>query len=343
MKELIFGKTYALTDELAEELDRIDPVLRAAYEYQKQFPDYCIPYSYWTDKDERLYIRWDMADGTEDRPVWRYFFDKNNAFCAEKIKRNLSKKELLRGNNLDAPVITITGDTHRKFERLLSFTQRFGVVDGDLMIILGDACINYYGNGKDDLIKYRLSKLGIKLFCIHGNHEMRPGSTGLYSEKVWNGGKVYVEDKYPFLMFAKDGEIYDIGGYKTLVIGGAYSVDKYYRQSQGYQWFSDEQPSGETRAFVERQLEKHDWSVDVVLSHTVPYKYRPVDHFIQGLDQSTVDSGTERWLGEIEERLTYKRWYAGHFHCDRDIDELKIMYRKVCLFMNDTDLGFEMV
>ena len=342
MKELICGKTYTLTDELAEELDRIDPVLHAAQDYQKQFSEYCMPYSYWTDKDERLYIRWDMADGTEDRPVWRYFYDENNEFCAEKIKRNLSKRELLRGKNSDTPVITITGDTHRKFERLLSFTKKFGVVSGDLMIILGDACINYYGGGKDDLIKYRLSKLGINLLCIHGNHEMRPESTGLYSEKEWHGGKVYVEDAYPFLMFAKDGEIYDIAGYKTIVIGGAYSVDKFYRLSRGYQWFDDEQPSEATKAYVEQQLERSNWNVDVVLSHTVPYKYRPVDHFIRDLDQSTVDSITERWLGEIEERLSYKKWYAGHYHCDRDTDNLKIMYKKVGLFMNDTDLKFEM-
>ncbi len=342
MNEMIWGKTYALTDELVKELDRIDPVLLAAREYQEQFPDYLIPYSYWTDKKERLYIRWNMADGTEDRPVWRYFYDENNVFCAEKIKRNFSKKELLRGKNPDAPVITITGDTHRKFDRLLSFTRKFGVVEGDLMIILGDAGINYFGGGEDDLLKYRLSKLGIDLLCIHGNHEMRPESTGLYSEKEWHGGKVYVEDAYPFLMFAKDGEIYDIGGYKTLVIGGAYSVDKFTRLAWGYQWFADEQPSDETKAYVEKQLEKNNWSVDVVLSHTVPYKYRPVDLFIRGLDQSTVDDSTERWLGEIEERLTYKRWYAGHFHCDRDVDDLKIMYRKVGLFMKDTDLKFEM-
>ena len=40
---------------------------------------------------------------------------------------------------------------------------------------------------------------------------------------------VWVEDKYPNLLFAKDGEVYDFDGYKCLVIGGAYSVDKYWR------------------------------------------------------------------------------------------------------------------
>lgn len=33
---------------------------------------------------------------------------------------------------------------------------------------------------------------------------------------------------------------------KTIVIGGAYSVDKFYRLSKGYNWFEDEQPSDST-------------------------------------------------------------------------------------------------
>ena len=81
---------------------------------------------------------------------------------------------------------------------------------------------------------------------------------------------------------------------------------------------------------------------DVVLSHTTPYQYRPTDLFIPGLDQSTVDSSTEKWLRDIEERLVYEKWYAGHFHCDRKTDKMEIMYRDVELFCCDRELGFSM-
>ncbi len=53
----------------------------------------------------------------------------------------------------------------------------------------------------------------------------------------------YVEDAYPSLLFAKDGEIYDFDGKKAIAIGGAYSVDKFYRQKKGYAWYDNEQPS----------------------------------------------------------------------------------------------------
>ncbi len=338
IKETFWGQSYAATDELAS----VSPLLNTAVEYQKQYYEYLIPYSYWTDKQGRLYIRWSMRDESLVRTVWRYYFCPDGRFTGEEIPRNISNRELLRGDKPDTPVVLITGDTHRHFERLISFVSRFGIIDGELMIILGDAGINYMGGQADDNVKYRLSKLGLKLLCVHGNHEMRPETTGLYKEVEWHGGKVFVEDRYPFLMFAKDGEIYDIAGQKTLVIGGAYSVDKYYRLERGYNWFADEQPSAEIKARVEQQLEKCGWKVDVVLSHTVPYKYQPTDLFIKGLDQSTVDSSTEEWLGKIEEKLQYKQWYAGHYHCDRDVERLKIMYRKVAKFMSDTDLNFEM-
>ena len=128
------------------------------------------------------------------------------------------------------------------------------------------------------------------------------------------------------LLFAKDGEFYDIAGARTIVIGGAYSVDKYYRLMRNWGWWPDEQPSEEIKAYVEQQLEHCNWTVDTVLSHTVPVKYEPTEVFLQGLDQSTVDKSTEIWLGEIEKRLSYRKWYAGHYHTEKCVDKLEIMF-----------------
>lgn len=92
-----------------------------------------------------------------------------------------------------------------------------------------------------------VANLPITLFCIHGNHERRPTTIVEYKLQEWNGGKVWVEEAYPNILFAKDGEIYNIAGMKTIVIGGAYSVDKFYRLSKGYNWFEDEQSSDSTQ------------------------------------------------------------------------------------------------
>lgn len=56
--------------------------------------------------------------------------------------------------------------------------------------------------------------------------------------------------------FARDGEVYDLDGIETLVIGGAYSPDKPMRLARGWPWFPDEQPDGRIRKRVEKAIEK---------------------------------------------------------------------------------------
>ena len=149
------------------------------------------------------------------------------------------------------------------------------------------------------------------------------------STQAWHGGTVYIEPEYPNLIFAKDGEIYDFGGQSYIVIGGAYSVDKYLRLLRGYHWFESEQPSDEIKKYVEQQLDKADWQVDGVLSHTTPKKYEPVWAFLDSIDQSRVDKSTEIWLEEIEKKLKYKHWYAGHFHVDSQEGPIRLMFQDI--------------
>ena len=223
-------------------------------------------------------------------------------------------------------MIYLTGDTHGDFRRVAQFSDTAESTKDDVLIILGDAGINYYGNSKDKRLKQQLSELPVTLFCIHGNHEKRPESLSAYEEADRFGGKVYIEPGFPSLLFAKDGEIYDFNGKKCVAIGGAYSVDKFYRLANNWGWFADEQPSEEIKTRVEKRLDTENWTVDVVLAHTCPMKYIPTEMFISGVDQSTVDNGTEIWLESIEERLTYNRWYCGHYHTSKSIDKIRFMF-----------------
>lgn len=138
-----------------------------------------------------------------------------------------------------------------------------------------------------------------------------------------------MEPQYRNLVFAIDGEVYEFAGKKCIAIGGAYSVDKYYRLAMGYKWFADEQPDEDTKKRVESKITQLNNRVDVVLSHTCPHKYIPTEAFLPGIDQSTVDTSTEEWLGKIEESLDYKLWLCGHYHTDKTIDRMRFMYRAI--------------
>ncbi len=66
--------------------------------------------------------------------------------------------------------------------------------------------------------------------------------------------------------------------------------------------------------------------MDIVLSHTAPLKYEPVEVFLAGVDKSQVDKSTEKWLDWIEDQLDYQKWYCGHYHTEKKIDRLEFMF-----------------
>ena len=220
-------------------------------------------------------------------------------------------------------MIYITGDTHRDFSRL----DKMEFNKDDLLIILGDAGINYCLNEEDNKFKKYLKKYNVKMFCIRGNHEERPENISTYKEINMFGGKVYIEEDYPNLIFAKDGEEYNIDGKSVLVIGGAYSVDKEYRIIRGYKWFRDEQLTKEEMDTIyNRVKEKH---FDIVLTHTCPYKYEPVEVFLSGIDQSKVDKSMEHFLDKIEDSIKYDKWYCGHYHTEKGIEKIEFMFENI--------------
>lgn len=225
-------------------------------------------------------------------------------------------------------MIYLTGDTHGEFKRIADFCDENSTTKEDVMIILGDVGINYRLDDIEARFKYQLDTLPITMFCIHGNHEERPENMGTYVEKEWRGGIVYVEEEHPSLIFAKDGEVYDFDGKKAIAIGGAYSVDKYYRLRAGEAWFESEQPDERIKARVEEKLEALNWKVDYVFSHTTPLKYIPTEEFLSCIDQSKVDRTTEIWLDKIEDRLKYERWFCGHYHTNKRIDRICFLFEE---------------
>ena len=82
-------------------------------------------------------------------------------------------------------------------------------------------------------------------------------------------------------------------------------------------------------------MDRLNWKVDVVLSHTTRLKYEPIEVFLAGIDQSKVDKSTEEWLDRIEDRLKYEKWYCGHYHTEKKIDRLEILFEDISIFCEE--------
>ena len=222
-------------------------------------------------------------------------------------------------------MIYLTGDIHGDPTQVELFCSKMQLTEKDTIIMLGDVGLNYYGGKRDRLPKRILSSLPVTFLCIHGNHENRPQNIPEYKPTIWNGGRVLVDEEHPNILFAEDGEIYDLDGKKALAIGGAYSVDKFYRLQRGFGWWADEQPSELTKRKVEGVVNECK-DIDIILSHTCPKKYIPTEMFLPMIDQSSVDNSTEEWLDTIEDTVDYKAWYCGHWHTDKRIDKMHFLF-----------------
>ena len=220
--------------------------------------------------------------------------------------------------------VYLTGDIHGNPDRVIEFCRKMALSEEDVVVLLGDVGANYFKGERDRLMKKVMAYMHVTFLCVHGNHEIRPYNIPTYNTKEWNGGLVWYEEDYPNLLFADDGEIFELEGLRCLAIGGAYSVDKFYRLSRGFGWWPDEQPSDEVKAKAEEKVK--DNRVDVIFSHTCPYKYEPREMFIAAVDQSTVDDSTERWLDLIEDNVPYVAWYCGHWHTDKVVDKMHFLF-----------------
>lgn len=228
-------------------------------------------------------------------------------------------------------MVYITGDIHGSVSRIEDFCLKYSTTIEDTLIILGDTGFNYYRNYRDDWLKLTASELPITLFCIRGNHKERPENVEGYELEIFFGDDVYYQPTYPNIKFAKDGGIYNIEGKRCLTIGGAYSVDKFYRLSCGWQWFEGEQLKPEERDYIDSYVYKNP-NYDYVLTHTCPYDIRPTHLFLPNIDQSTVDTSMEEWLQKVSGNIKFDKWYFGHYHDNWCNGKYEMLYEHIISF-----------
>ena len=228
----------------------------------------------------------------------------------------------------------ITGDTHGNvIARLNSINTEIYSPEETALIILGDMGLNYYLSKTETKYKKAVNDTGFRIYAVRGNHEERPENLGM--NLYWDNeikGEVYYEPEFPNIRYFMDGGEYEINGHSVLVIGGAYSVDKWYRLARaGYTekdaaianpkvcgWFKDEQLSTKEMSLIEEKCRGKKY--DFVLTHTCPLAWEPTDLFLDCIDQSKVDKSMEIWLNSLKDEIKWTIWLFGHYHDDRKIN-----------------------
>lgn len=228
----------------------------------------------------------------------------------------------------------LTGDCHGDFTRFYKLNQ--AVPEGEIwgVIILGDAGFNYWLSKSEQKMKKRIGHTypNLVFYCVRGNHEERPenlpNTTNIYDANI--KGVVMVDPTFPYIRYLNDGFVYHINNQKTLILGGAYSVDKHYRLERAAAgcyagWFPDEQLTEAEMKYIQALRGNEDF--DLVLSHTCPFSWMPTDLFLSCVDQSQVDNSMELWMDSFKDTITYNKWCFGHFHGDRWVnDKVRMLF-----------------
>ena len=223
--------------------------------------------------------------------------------------------------------IFITGDTHGDYDwnklNTTYFTEQKQLTKDDYVIIAGD-----FGGvwGIDRTDKYIIKTYENRNFTtlfVDGNHENHD-ALDRYPVEEWHGGKIHrISDTVIHLM---RGQVYEIGGRTFFTMGGAQSTDKMCRK-EGVSWWAREIPSDEEFDEAIRNLDKHDFKVNYIVTHCAPENYA----FYMQMEYSRKFNRLTEFLSSLitEYNIDFDGWYFGHYHEDTNFDKFHCLYQRV--------------
>ena len=221
-------------------------------------------------------------------------------------------------------MIYITGDVHAPYDIMkLKLFRTSRLTKNDYLIVAGDFGVIWNFRGEDDeerqLLDWFEEQPYTTLF-VDGNHECHPRLNAFPVEE-WNGGKIHrIRTSVIHLM---RGQVYTINGKKIFTMGGASSHDKEIRTDRET-WWKEELPSNEEYEEEFKNLEKNNYKVDYVITHCMPdnIQYRLASWYEH--DKLT------NFLFTVDKDLKFKHWYSGHYHIDKDVDDLHtVLYDEI--------------
>lgn len=206
--------------------------------------------------------------------------------------------------------ILITGDIHGEIsvKRILKIDY---LTEEDYVIIAGDAKIVWDKSDRQLALVEKLKKKPFTILFIDGNHE-NFDLLNSYKVQQWKGGNVHkIADNIYHLM---RGQIFTINKKKIFTFGGAMSVDRF-KGIEGVDWWEEELPSVEEMNEGFKNLDRHRYKVDYIVTHTCSVETLEFLGRVYGF-KAEIDY-LHRYFDDIKDRVNYRHWFFGHFHRDQ--------------------------
>lgn len=200
-------------------------------------------------------------------------------------------------------MIFLTADTHGDIDRLISKSMK-NIKMFDTLIVLGDFGFIWQGDKQQEKNLKKIAKLPFRVLFIDGYNEDF-AALDAYPDTIYKSaaakeicpGKVY---------YIKRGEILEIDDMKLLCFGGADDIFD--------DVFGDNPPSQKDFDNCVKNLEKCNWQVDYILTHSPSGN---IDRFLNL--ESNAFGGLFDFFDSLSTKVHYKKWYFGFYHKDKYI------------------------
>lgn len=230
-------------------------------------------------------------------------------------------------------MIYVTGDLHGEIDirKLGANAWPVGtrLTRDDYLIVAGDFGLVWDGSDQESYWRNWLSEKPWTTLFVDGNHENFDLLEQFPQLEKWGGTVASIA---PNIYWLKRGEVFEIDGIKILAFGGGMSHDQDSR-TPGMSWWVQEMATYNDLDNAERNLNRHNWQVDYVISHVVPFheviSFMPRAPYLKGFGQDR----TEHILEEIKRKLDFRKWYFGHLHLDQEKGRFR------CLYYNIREIG----
>jgi hypothetical protein len=184
-------------------------------------------------------------------------------------------------------------------------------------IILGDGG---FLPSKERITGYykSLSRRQFPILSVIGNHEPIPDMSDLKETDKNLGNTVYmIKEEYPYIAYLKCGKIYNIDGFKFLVLGGGLSIckDKQTKEIRCEQGNWSEQEEQDLFKLIETES-----NFDYVLSHTGPHRINKI-LFKEKIDSINEIDKVALMNDKIDKKIQCLGWWCGHWHENKEYQD----------------------
>lgn len=215
--------------------------------------------------------------------------------------------------------ILVTGDVHGDILLLLEMVR--SIENDEMLFVTGNFGLFWFdinsNSDKYTILNNMLESKNAYIVFVDGNHENH-NFINRTEISEFCGAKCH--KLLPRVIHIMRGEIVNIDGIKIFCFGGAYSVDRFWRE-KNKTYFEEELPNENEYDSGLNNLINADFKVDYIITHTCQRR------LVKKLGQrhkAIEEIKLQNYIQWIVDNVEYKKHYFGHWHMDKKISESDI-------------------